>query len=453
MKRIVIVACLVGWATAVNAFQTMVRNYNGVTITATGSASQPCGVDVQITANNYDLYNVTINYQYTGSFDSFTHSGVYDPYIHSTPPDLWTDPKRGTIGVFVGTRARDGITQTIFADPYGLYCMRPWSFSFIATVVNVSQNERDLADEKKRQEQAKIDEANRKKAAEAEHKRQLEEAQRKAQQDQRSREAKRIEDYRKASPENARCIVNSQADINDCERWKARMREEELQNKAKEMEAQRKQEEQQRQEEQRVEAQREMERRTEYAAAHPCEAAQQDLVQLRETRPQPKPLLAYPAGATAQQKAPIDRTNTMITAQNRSLTMQYDQRMAQLRIHYNELMKMCNASTSGTSSASNTSNPSGSSRTSSPTGVSTTSSKSSSTSSTNLKQELLQEALTHPNKLKSVETREKVKQNFIQSQNDQAMQDSRQSVIDAQRETQSMKNGNDELLNMINNMK
>ena len=48
----------------------------------------------------------------------------------------------------------------------------------------------------------------------------------------------RILAYRKASPENERCIINDQADIANCEKWKARMREEKNRSDAEVLRAQ-----------------------------------------------------------------------------------------------------------------------------------------------------------------------------------------------------------------------
>lgn len=220
-----------------NAFQSFTRQIDGATITAQRSASQPCGVDLDIKLTNADQRMVIIDYTYSGTFEPRTFSGVYEGSL--LPPTYSPGNKSGVINASMGPMSYLGLSHLTFADPKGLHCNRAWSFNFIATSYNASQSQRDHQNELRRKEQARIDEINRRRAAEEERKRNAQQrrldylaAQEKANRDS-------LANYKRSSPENARCIINERADIALCEQWKAREREQRLKLEAEAIQAQR----------------------------------------------------------------------------------------------------------------------------------------------------------------------------------------------------------------------
>lgn len=230
---------ILAWALPLgaNAFQPFTRHIDGATITVTRSATQPCGVDLNIALTDHDQRMVIIDYSYSGTFDSGTFSGPYKDSI--TPPSLWKGSRSGEINASMGKMTYLGLSHLTYVDPQGLYCLNEWDFDIIAArTYNASQDQRDYRDELKRKEQARIDEINRRKAEEEERKRKAQQqrfdyiaAQEKARRDN-------LADYRRSSPENSRCIINEAADIARCEQAKARERADRLKLEADAIQAQ-----------------------------------------------------------------------------------------------------------------------------------------------------------------------------------------------------------------------
>ena len=110
--------------------------------------------------------------------------------------------------------------------------------------------------------------------------------------------AKRLADYRKASPENAQCIINEPADIARCEQWKARMRAEKQQEDAA---ASRQRE---------IDASRQ---RTELASVEGVARAARDMEMNNCSYGAGAPTIPVPANATEAERKRIDAMNWEIS--------------------------------------------------------------------------------------------------------------------------------------------
>lgn len=217
-------------------FQPFTRHISGATITATRSATQACGVDLDIKLTNADQRMVIIEYTYSGTFDSGTFTGPYTASLN--PPSLWKASRSGVINASMGKWSYLGISHLTYADPKGLYCLKDWSFNFIASSYNASQNQRSYQDELKRKEQARIDEINRRKAEQAEHERWLQQQLVNQKKAQVQAKYDALKNYRRTTPESSGCILNDLEDIARCNQSIARIREDRLREEASAIEAQ-----------------------------------------------------------------------------------------------------------------------------------------------------------------------------------------------------------------------
>lgn len=211
------------------AFQDKVIHLRGVAITATASATQPCGVDFLIAVSDGDQHLVKIDYSYNGTFKD-------NPVATDVPMNLRKGTRSDALNVPVGRLTLHGNLARVAARNDGLLCREAWAFHFIASEYNADQDRRDVQEELKRKEQARIDELNRKRAEEAQAKQRTLQLQQEIRLAHAKAQQEGLQAYRSASPENARCIINDSADIARCEEWKAaeraRVREAAIQQEA-----------------------------------------------------------------------------------------------------------------------------------------------------------------------------------------------------------------------------
>ena len=193
---------------------------------------------LMISSNSNHVWQIEVSYKYVGQLSDgqpWEHSFVIPVTVYPQASYHW---------------ASAGIMD----------CKRPYTFKsswtgYDATARAEAEAKR-IDDSRKevirnyleREEQVKRqnEEFKRKKEAEAEARRQaeLDRKQHALQQQQYMKELEaksrndRLVAYRNASPENARCIINDQADIANCEKWKAREREEKIRGDAEAFRAQ-----------------------------------------------------------------------------------------------------------------------------------------------------------------------------------------------------------------------
>lgn len=218
-----------------NAFQDQVQYLPGIKITATRSATRPCGVDFVIAVSDADQHLVKIDYSYFGTFKD-------NPGAPDVPMFLEKGTRSQTINVSVGRSTLYGNLARVAAPEFpngSLLCRATWDFHYVSSAYNASQEQRNDADVVKQREQARLEEARRRRAEEAEKRRRAAQAEvdRGAAQAKAARD--RLADYRRSNPENARCIINVPADIARCEQAKAREREHRLRLEAEARDAER----------------------------------------------------------------------------------------------------------------------------------------------------------------------------------------------------------------------
>jgi hypothetical protein len=218
-----------------NAFQDQIQYLPGVKITATRSATRLCGVDFVIAVSDADQHLVKIDYSYFGTFKD-------NPSAPDVPLYLEKGRRSQTISVSVGRATLHGNLARIAAPEFpngSLLCRETWDFHYVSNANNASQEHRNDADAAEQRRQAKLDGAARRRAEEAERRRRAAQAEvnRVAAQAKAARD--QLADYRRAHPENARCIINGPADIARCEQAKAREREQRLKLEAEARDAER----------------------------------------------------------------------------------------------------------------------------------------------------------------------------------------------------------------------
>ena len=224
MNRLFAAVLSIALPLCANAFQDQVQYLPGVKITATRSAARLCGVDFVIAVSDADQHLVKIDYSYFGTFKD-------NPSAPDVPMYLEKGRRSHTINVSVGKATLHGNLARIAAPEFpngSLLCRETWDFHYVSSAYNASQQQRNDADGVKQREQAKLDEATRRRAEEAEKRRRAAQAEvdRVAAQAKAARD--RLADYRRSNPENARCIINGPADIARCEQAKTREREQRL---------------------------------------------------------------------------------------------------------------------------------------------------------------------------------------------------------------------------------
>ena len=265
-----------------HAFQDKTVYLQGVTVTATASASGACGFDFVIRVTDGDQHFVSIDY---------TYHGVYD-FRSPRQSKTWA------VYVSVGKSTQAGYLTRIAAESYGLDCRYPpWDYIFSARQRNMSAEQREYENGLKQKEQARIDEINRRRADEAERKRKSEQGLR----DRLAAEAKskrdQLAEYRRLSPENARCIINDFEDIQRCEQAKARDRLERLRLQEAELQAERQREAARTAALKLAEQQREQEIRADLVRTNPCAAAED------QARRMPEILQRYAAPTLQNEQA------------------------------------------------------------------------------------------------------------------------------------------------------
>lgn len=306
MNRYFALVIALAFPLSADAFQSFTRHIDGATITARRSATQPCGVDLDIKLTNSDQRMVIIDYTYSGTFDYMTFSGVYKGGL--SPPRLSTESKSGVINASMGPMTYLGLSHLTFADPKGLYCLRDWTFNFIATSYNATQAQRDAQSKKQQQAQAKIDADNKRKADQAENKRKSEQLPQYSKNLQEHARIKIALDYR-SNPANAHCRISYEDEkslnksISECEKSKNRLSPEEKQKQAvADFEARRKREEEARIAAEDAARAREYEEAGKRLSANPCAVTEGEL-RFRPPQPthtNPRQQAAMVAQQTAQ---------------------------------------------------------------------------------------------------------------------------------------------------------
>lgn len=186
----------------------------GVLVTAVSTTSGPCGVDFIIKVTDGDQHLVKIDYYYVGDFQRQPGSPSFGVY---------SGTKTGVINVTVGRNTFNGNLARVPANGMGLIC-NTWNshnYHFVTSEYNATQDQRDYREGWQQKEQARLDEIKRREEEALANKRRAEQQQRDFQASQEKQKRDRLEAYRRASPENARCIINEPADITRCEQWKA----------------------------------------------------------------------------------------------------------------------------------------------------------------------------------------------------------------------------------------
>jgi hypothetical protein len=276
-----------------SAFQERTINLRGVSITATRSATHACGIDLVIRVGDADQHFVKIDYTYSGTFDR-PYSGA-----PSSGLNLMRDSRTRIVNISVGKATYAGPITRVAGDSMGLVCDYAWDYHVVASETNISEQQRKHEDGLTQKDQARIDEINRRRAEEEERKRRARqlEVDRKAAQARAASDE--LVDYKRSSPENARCIIRERADIARCEQAKAREREERQKLEAHALQVQRQLEADRRAAERRAAQQREYEARSELARTNPCAAAED------QARRMPQILQQYaaPTPQNAQAKA------------------------------------------------------------------------------------------------------------------------------------------------------
>lgn len=236
VRNVVLALTLVLPLGAIAAFVPFTRHIDGATITARHSATQACGVDLDIALTDHDQRMVVIDYTYSGTFDSGTFSG---PYTGSTnPTSLRKDKRSDVINASMGNMTYLGQSHITYADPRGLFCLDDWSFNITAaTTYNASQVKRDEESELKRKEREKIDEINRRKAEQAEHERWRQQQLVDQKKTQLQAKYDALTNYRRSTPGSSGCILNDLEDIARCNRSIARIREDRLREETSAVEA------------------------------------------------------------------------------------------------------------------------------------------------------------------------------------------------------------------------
>lgn len=282
-----------------NAFQARTIHLQGVSITATTSATNHCGIDLVIRVSDADQHFVKIDYTYSGTFNQGSASR----------PHWVRESRTRIVNVSVGKATLAGPLTRVAGDSMGLDCNYAWDYHIVASETNISDQQRKYDDGWRQKEQARLDEINRRKAEEAERKR-------RAQQlalDRKAAQAKAISDnlaeYKRSSPENARCIIREPADIARCEQAKAREREERLKLEADAIQAQRQAEADKSAAELRAAQQREYDARAELTRTNPCAAAEDQarrMPQILQQYAAPTPQNAQAKAQWQQQQAALE---------------------------------------------------------------------------------------------------------------------------------------------------
>lgn len=237
MKRYFVLVLALAFTYDANAFQPFTRHIDGATITVTRSATQLCGVNLNIVLTDNDQRMVIIDYTYSGTFETGTSAG---PYTHGRLVERLVGGKRsGVINASMGPNTYLGGSHFMYVDPEGLYCLREWVFNITgARTYNASQVKRDEEAELKRKAQARIDEINRRKAEQAEHERWLQQQLVNQKKAQVQAKYDALTNYRRSTPESSGCILNDLEDIARCNQSIARIREDRLREEASAIEAQ-----------------------------------------------------------------------------------------------------------------------------------------------------------------------------------------------------------------------
>ena len=201
-----------------------------------GSTSPGIGIcrQAMISNNSDHVWKIRIDYYMNGHYTPYADAKVGDPATYQHYVEVISYP---------------GTSYEVL--PSGLLdCSQPinltnnWKGTDLTALGEENKRKRDeynneqerkrqeREEERRRKQQAEIDERNRKKAEELERQRDNEEKLRQIKLQQQQQEAEYLRAYRQASPENATCIINERADIAACERSKELRREERARQQA-----------------------------------------------------------------------------------------------------------------------------------------------------------------------------------------------------------------------------
>lgn len=219
VTKLALIACFAASVAMSLGASAEVINLNGVRITSEPSLSGSCGRDLVVAVTDGNQHFVMIDY---------TYHGIFNP-LGLVMPVRTRETRSGVLNVSVGKFTYAGELTRLSTDTMGLDCAYGSDFMFRAAQENVSQQQRDYQEKLRQKEQARLDEIKKREEEALANKRRAEQQQRDFKASQERMKMDRLEAYRRASPENARCIINEPADIAKCEQWKAREKAEQLQ--------------------------------------------------------------------------------------------------------------------------------------------------------------------------------------------------------------------------------
>ncbi|MBY0265937.1 MAG: hypothetical protein K2W84_05955 [Burkholderiales bacterium] len=219
-RRGLVLLCALLFSSNSAAFIERTIQLKGVSVTAVKhAANASCGIDFVIRVTDGDQHLVKIDYSYSGGYQ------VYP----GTNTGYRTQARSDVLNVTVGRATLNGDFKRVNTTIVGPSCTE-WDqqYHFVASEYNASQDQRDAREGWRQKEQARQEEIRKREAEALANKQRAEQQQRDFQALQEKQKRDRLEAYRRASPENARCIIGSQADIDQCERWKAQEKAERL---------------------------------------------------------------------------------------------------------------------------------------------------------------------------------------------------------------------------------